>query len=153
MTRYTRSSQGVVVGYNNTFFFRDIDGSVPTFKAILWVEGYQHDHDSHRWADTITLKTPAEQLVYTETFYRWPTSGRDFMLGSKTLHTVLTPKVRKWLETENIRFSTRPIRTPTLGYGFEETTPIFFHRVKDARWLRDKIEDSLKGFPKIPEQQ
>ena len=123
MSRHTVNKHGIIVGWDNFWFFWDEnDIHRDGFRSILWCKGYNHTRINTL---NYSIRTPAQQLLYTP-------------------ERVIKPYIQGIL-TNNYsdRWATEP---PRAGDGYHFTS-LFFNKVSDARHFRGWIETQLEGFP------
>ncbi|QXN72719.1 hypothetical protein RCZAHN_110 [Rhodobacter phage RcZahn] len=140
MSKYSTDHNGITVGYDNVFFYRDAEGELRDFGAILVFEPmYPLKINSLNY----NLESFATQLVWHRKMFHFPTI--EPLMSSGKLFHVMRPWFEKWLNENTPGWGTPPISAD----HSREAPSVFFPQLKQARAFRHKIADLLAGMPDV----
>jgi hypothetical protein len=141
MPVYVNFEHGLTLG-KGPFSFRNDDGSLENFGAIVWARRYDFDQFS---AENVRIRTPAQQVLWmtsgeTSTVVHAPGEGPGGFGGPAEFNPVVpTPFIENWLVAN----------TPRHGFAkpaFDERNPsIFFGSPADGRKLVSLVYRILDG--------
>lgn len=140
MSKYVTDRNGITIGWDNLFFFRDLNGEMQDFRAIVVFEKM---YPSRITTLNYRLESFAIQLAWRDRKFVFPTTGT--FETSSTIRKVLSPWYEKWLDENAPGWGVPPQRA-----AFDSEAPtIFFTKISHARKFRAIIADHLEGMPSV----
>ncbi len=148
MTRYKDHKHGIVIGWDNWWFFKDWNGDYHDSKCIWWARELIFDNHSTLHCN---IETPLRQLIYytyqmdyeedftyPETMSNKDIAGTTIKLPKIHTLTILRPHFVQWLNkyAEGWKCPVGPHRDAS----------IFFAKRKHAMAFTRYVEGLLKGM-------
>ena len=142
MSKYSTDRNGVTIGWDNVFFYRDQFEEFHDFNAIVAFENlYAEKINSLNY----NLESFASQLVLRDKTYVFPTAGELLHWQYRKTFRVVSPWWVKWLDDNAPGWGTPPPKV----LASRESATVFFKKVGQARKFREMIAKQLVGFPPV----
>lgn len=138
MARHTLNRHGLVLHYDDNYFFMAEDGTYPDFRAIVSTKNYHFDQISPA---NVHVMTPAQQLVWNRCVVPIPEEERPSPIHTQYVVAEMREGPKSWLDRNAPGWSLAPTRP----YEICERS-IFLARVGHARAFIKHITAQLAGI-------
>lgn len=142
MSIYQNLENGLMMGLDNGFAYRDADGTFHVFPVIVYVRPYEFDQP--HWAN-ISIRTPAQQLIWKPVPFAepWGLGGEEGSIPK--IHYILTEHAQRWLDKNAPGWAVDP------AISDERNPEIFFeeqeHAIEFDRWVGEMLKGmTLKDY-------